>query len=57
MLTFERGAQELVARKPYQFLLISVLREYLALELRCPTPFPFDPERVYDDFGTHGIMI
>lgn len=40
-----------VARKPYQFLLVGVLREYLALELRVPNmPFPFDPERIYDDF-------
>jgi hypothetical protein len=40
-----------VARKPFQFLLVSVLREYLALELKVPgLPFPFDPERVYDDF-------
>ncbi|GFR47877.1 hypothetical protein Agub_g9686, partial [Astrephomene gubernaculifera] len=45
----ERKAQ--VARKPYQFLLVGVLREYLALELRVPDlPFAFDPERVFDDF-------
>ncbi len=43
--------QPQVARKPYQFLLVGVLREYLALELRVPNmPFPFDPERIYDDF-------
>ncbi len=30
---------------------MSVLREYLALELRVPgLPFEFDPERVFDDF-------
>ncbi|GIL79892.1 hypothetical protein Vretimale_12518 [Volvox reticuliferus] len=40
-----------VARKPFQFLLVSVLREYLALELKVPgLPFPFDQERVFDDF-------
>ncbi|GLC40571.1 hypothetical protein PLESTF_001013400 [Pleodorina starrii] len=45
----ERKAQ--VARKPFQFLLVSVLREYLALELKVPgLPFPFDQERVFDDF-------
>lgn len=43
--------KEEIARKPYQFLLVNVLREYLAFELRTPLPFPYDPERVYDDFG------
>jgi hypothetical protein len=44
--------QEQVAKKPYQFLLVSRLREYLALEFRSITaPFPVDVERVYDDFG------
>ncbi len=34
-----------------QLLLISVLREYLALEFNVPSlPFKFEPERVYDDF-------
>ncbi|KAG2453813.1 hypothetical protein HYH02_002020 [Chlamydomonas schloesseri] len=47
----EDGNKPSVARKPYQFLLVSVLREYLALELKVPNlPFEFDPERVYDDF-------
>ena len=45
----ERKAQ--VAKKPYQFLLVSRLREYLALEFRIAAPFPVDVERVYDDFG------
>ena len=45
----ERRAQ--VAQKPYQFLLVSRLREYLALEFRVAAPFPVDVERVYDDFG------
>ncbi|GAX79417.1 hypothetical protein CEUSTIGMA_g6858.t1 [Chlamydomonas eustigma] len=40
-----------VARKPFQFLQISVLREYLALEMHIPgLPFPFDLERIIDDF-------
>ena len=43
--------QEEVARKPFQFLLVAVLREYLERDLRVPTPFPFDKERVFDDFG------
>lgn len=39
------------ARKPFQFLSVSLLREYLALEFRIPhLPFPFDRERVLDDF-------
>ena len=40
-----------VARKPYQFLLVHVLRQYLALEFTIETPFEFDVERLYDDFG------
>lgn len=43
--------KEEIARKPYQFLLVNVLREYLAFEMRSQLPFPWDPERVYDDFG------
>ncbi|EFN54814.1 hypothetical protein CHLNCDRAFT_24310, partial [Chlorella variabilis] len=39
-----------VAKKPYQFLLVGVLREYLERDLRVHTPFPWDKERVYDDF-------
>jgi len=41
-------------RKPFQFLYISVLREYLARDLTPPKneplPFNFDLERVIDDF-------
>ncbi|KAL4452283.1 hypothetical protein ABPG75_007945 [Micractinium tetrahymenae] len=39
-----------VAKKPYQFLLVNVLREYLERDLGVPTPFPLDKERVFDDF-------
>ncbi|KAG1677357.1 hypothetical protein FOA52_010736 [Chlamydomonas sp. UWO 241] len=40
-----------IARKPYQMLQVNILREYLALEMRVPNlPFPFDLERVIDDF-------
>ncbi|KAI3438142.1 hypothetical protein D9Q98_000583 [Chlorella vulgaris] len=39
-----------VAKKPYQFLWVSVLREYLERDLRVHTPFPWDKERVFDDF-------
>ncbi|KAG2435630.1 hypothetical protein HXX76_006833 [Chlamydomonas incerta] len=47
----EGGNKPSIARKPYQFLLVSILREYLALELKVPNlPFEFDPERVFDDF-------
>jgi len=42
-----------VARKPYQFLLIPVLREYITHEFapERPLPFAYDLERVIDDFG------
>ena len=42
-----------MARKPYQFLMIPVLREYIALEFapERPLPFAYDLERVVDDFG------
>ena len=43
--------KEQIAKKPYQFLLVSRLREYLALEFNMHAPFAIDPERIYDDFG------
>ena len=48
-----------IARKPYQFLMIPVLREYLALEFQPeqPLPFPYDPERVIDDFGAPSCQV
>jgi 5'-3' exoribonuclease 2 len=47
----EASAKAEIARKPYQFLMVDVLREYLSLELRVPRcPFPYDPERALDDF-------
>lgn len=40
-----------VMRKPFQFLSVVLLREYLTLEFRVPhLPFPFDKERILDDF-------
>ena len=40
-----------ITKKPYQFLWISVLRVYLALELRRDDlPFTWNEENVYDDF-------
>ena len=48
------------AQKPYQFLMVSTLREYLAFDLRVDTPFHWDVERVYDDFGaslSHGNVV
>jgi len=38
------------AKKPFVFLHVNVLREYLEAELRIDTPFPFDFERVIDDW-------
>ncbi|KAL5530480.1 RAT1 [Sanghuangporus sanghuang] len=40
----------LVAKKPFIFLDVSILREYLEIELHVPTPFPFDLERAIDDW-------
>ena len=51
----QEGRKEQIAQKPYQFLLVSRLREYLALEFNVQAPFPVDPERIYDDFGPSSV--
>jgi len=41
-----------VIRKPFQFLHVSILREYLDFDLKpfAELPFPYDTERALDDF-------
>lgn len=64
MVTRDDGGKEVpvekveVAKKPYQFLWVSVLREYLAFEFKpeVPLSFEWDQERVYDDFGMFWIV-
>ena len=48
-----------VAKKPYQFLWVSILREYLAFEFKPegPLSFEWDQERVYDDFGETASLL
>lgn len=52
----QKESVEEKALKPYQFLMVNVLREYLALEMAVQTPFPYDVERVYDDFGSLSFL-
>ncbi|CAE6439706.1 hypothetical protein ACGC1H_000817 [Rhizoctonia solani] len=47
----EKDTSKPPEKKPFIFLDVAVLREYLAIELNVPnTPFPFDLERALDDW-------
>ena len=48
-----------IAKKPFQFLWVDRLREYLAYEFKPErnTPnFDYDAERAYDDFGEFQLL-